>query len=119
VVLIPILAFLTRVAPTLQTSFSILQAMMILGLQLNLVLIVFNLIPIPPLDGSHVIKYCMPVKWAVRYAQFGRFGIILLVVLLYTGAFDVLLRPVDFAYGGMIGTVQHYVLPSTIKWLPQ
>jgi hypothetical protein len=61
----------------------------------------------------------MPVSWAVRYARVGRVGLIVLVLLLYTGAFDVLLRPVDFAYGGMIGTVQNFVLPSTIKWLPQ
>jgi len=119
VVLIPLFAFGARVAPSLGVSFAILQAMMILGLQLNLVLALFNLIPIPPLDGSHVIKYLMPVSWAVRYAQVGRVGLILLIVLLYTGAFNVMLRPVDLAYGGMIGTVQRFVLPSTIQWLPQ
>jgi Zn-dependent protease len=119
VLLIPVFAFGARIAPGIGTSFAILQAMMILGLQLNLVLALFNLIPIPPLDGSHVIKYLMPVSWAVRYAQVGRVGLILLIVLLYTGAFNVLLRPVDLAYGGMIGTVQSFVLPSTIQWLPQ
>ena len=48
---------------------AIFQAMMIRGVRLNLVLIAFNLIPIPPLDGSHVMKYLLPSGWALRYKQ--------------------------------------------------
>ena len=52
---------------------------MIRGVQLNAVLIAFNLIPIPPLDGSHVMKYLLPPAWALRYMQFGRMGVALLI----------------------------------------
>ncbi len=55
--LFPLFGLLGRSVASLETSASILQAMMVRGLLLNLVLIVFNLIPIPPLDGSHVMKY--------------------------------------------------------------
>ena len=44
--------------------------------RLNLLLIAFNLLPIPPLDGSHVFKYLLPASLAVQYLRFGRYGII-------------------------------------------
>lgn len=67
------------------TTFAILQAMMAFAVQLNIVLFIFNLIPIPPLDGSHVVKYLMPLRLAVRYQQVGRYGIVVLILLLYFG----------------------------------
>ena len=48
-----------RVAPAADSVLGIAQAMMILGVRLNLLLLAFNLIPIPPLDGSHVIKHLL------------------------------------------------------------
>ena len=49
---------------------------------LNAVLIAFNLLPIPPLDGSHVFKYLLPRPLAIRYVQFGRYGLLVLILLL-------------------------------------
>src|SRR5207237_7158962 len=54
VLLFPVLGFIGRGVPALEVSAGILQAMMVQGTLLNFVLIAFNLIPIPPLDGSHV-----------------------------------------------------------------
>ena len=48
-----------RAAPA-EPTLAILQAMMFNALRLNLILVAFNLIPIPPLDGSHVMKYLLP-----------------------------------------------------------
>ena len=46
--------------------FSLLRAMAQVGIWLNLILIFFNLIPIPPLDGSHVLYHLLPARLALR-----------------------------------------------------
>lgn len=68
-----------------------------LGLFLNLILAVFNLIPIPPLDGSHVVFHLLPRDLAIRYREVGRYGIgiLLLLVFVFPRGFDVLLWPVQ------------------------
>jgi Zn-dependent protease len=69
-----------------------------MGLFINLILGVFNLIPIPPLDGSHVAYHLMPAGLGRRYRDFGRYGILVLFAILWLvpGAFSWLLLPVDF-----------------------
>jgi Zn-dependent protease len=57
--------------------------MLIYGVTINLVLAAFNLIPIPPLDGSHVVKHLLPLRVAIAYQKLARFG--LLVVFLLVG----------------------------------
>jgi len=95
------------------------QAMMIYGVQLNMVLIAFNLIPIPPLDGSHVMKYLLPPSWSFRYMQLSRYGIILLIVLLYVtpNLLSKWLYPATFAGMQGLRMVESFVLPSTSQWL--
>jgi len=85
VILFVIVGLIGKAAPAAGTTFSIIQQMLFIAVSLNLMLAAFNLIPIPPLDGSHVIKYLMPVSWAVRYQQVGKYGIIVLIILLYAG----------------------------------
>jgi Zn-dependent protease len=53
------------------------------GMFINLILAVFNLIPIPPLDGSHVVSHLLPPKMAVKYREVGRYGIGILMLLLF------------------------------------
>lgn len=80
-----VLGLIGRALPVLHETLALLQAMMTRGIEINLVLAMFNLIPIPPLDGSHVVKYLLPPAWALRYQQVGMFGILILLLMLSTG----------------------------------
>lgn len=67
------------------------------GLFLNLLLGIFNLIPIPPLDGSHLLYHLLPPALGARYREVGRYGMVLLfVVILVPGLLGTLLYPVRF-----------------------
>jgi len=91
---------------------SIFQIMLILGIQLNVALAAFNLIPLPPLDGSHVMKYLLPPAWSLSYQRLGRYGLILLFVLISFG------RPLLMAWFkpafALINALQRVVLPYII-----
>ncbi len=63
----------------------------IAGISINLVLALINLIPIPPLDGSRVLSGVLPNKWAWRYNQLERFGLIFMLVLLWSGGLSYIL----------------------------
>jgi Zn-dependent protease len=77
---------------------SILYQAAFYGLYINLILAVFNLIPIPPLDGSHVAYHLLPQNLRARYREFGRYGIgvIMLLVFVVPNGFELLLLPVTF-----------------------
>lgn len=67
------------------------------SLYLNLILAFFNLIPLPPLDGSHVVYQLLPADLGRRYQELGRYGIgiLMLGVFLFPGVIRFLLLPVD------------------------
>ena len=67
-----------------------------LAILVNLMLAFFNLIPIPPLDGSHVVYRLLPPRLAEAYQQAGRYGflMILALVFLFRDVLLVLLAPV-------------------------
>jgi len=68
---------------------------------INLILAFFNLIPIPPLDGSHVMAHILPERFVLQYRQFGRYGFLAILGISYLipGAFSVILAPVFFLHG--------------------
>jgi Zn-dependent protease len=72
-----------------------LQRMMFWGIWLNAILAVFNLIPIPPLDGSHILYHLLPEKLASSYRNLARHGFLILLALLifFRDLFFVLLLP--------------------------
>jgi len=84
-----------RGVPSLGGSLAILQEMAYQGMRLNLVLAFFNLIPIPPLDGSHVFYHLLPPGWGLKYRQFYALGMLplLLILWLAPGVIDVFLWP--------------------------
>ena len=79
------LGLLGRAVPAASDTISLVQVMFRLGIFINLLLAVFNLMPLPPLDGSHVIKHLLPVRWALRYQQVARYGFLILILLLMFG----------------------------------
>jgi Zn-dependent protease len=71
--------------PGLVKPLGILQLMLIQGIFINLILAAFNLMPIPPLDGSHVFKYLLPPRWSLAYQRLAGVGLLLLFALLSFG----------------------------------
>jgi Zn-dependent protease len=70
----------------------------IAGISINLVLALINLLPIPPLDGSRILTGILPSRLAWQYNQLERYGFIILLVLLYTKALNIILEyPMYFA----------------------
>ena len=84
-------------------------AMFRMGVIINLVLMVFNLIPIPPLDGSHVFYYLLPPELGARYRALGMYGIFLVLAFLWLGGFRLIapiirgLYALVLAVAGVIG----------------
>ena len=86
------------VAGPLEGGLIVLQEAAFYGIFLNLILAFFNLIPIPPLDGSHVLYHLLPPALGARYREVGKYGIgiIMLLVFFVPGSFRVLFWPVEF-----------------------
>jgi len=110
------LGLLGRLIPPGVETLFLLQRMMVMGILFNLVLAVFNLLPIPPLDGSHVMKWVLPPAWSLRYQQLGRYGIVILLVLLWTdvgkNVLNAWMTPVTLAAGSAIQVILPFFLKS-------
>ncbi len=52
-----------------------------LAMQINVMLFFFNLLPIPPLDGSHIVRHQLPYNWLNAYDSIGMFGIIMMILV--------------------------------------
>ena len=103
----------------LEPSAGILQAMMVTGVRINMLLFAFNLLPIPPLDGSHVVKHVLPRAWALRYQQVGLYGLAILVMILYfaPALLNYWLHPANVVSTALIDAVRPSVLPTATRWL--
>ena len=99
---------------TLAGPASIFQLMLMFGIQLNVALAAFNLIPIPPLDGSHVMKYLLPPAWSLSYQRLGRYGLVLLFILISFGRPILMLwfGPAFALIGALTRVVYPYIIPS-------
>jgi len=74
---------------------SLIIKLLYINVQLNLVLGVFNLIPIPPLDGSRIVSAFLPTEIAFKYNQLERYGIFIIFFLLSFGFLNFLWVIVD------------------------
>ena len=75
---------------------SIIIDMCAAGILVNIGLGVFNLLPIPPLDGSNMIMVLMPKEIAIKFSEFGKYGIFLLMLLFFTGMVQKIMLPVVY-----------------------
>jgi len=94
-VLFVLVGVAARNIPDATVVFDTAQRMMVFGIWLNLLLCFFNLIPIPPLDGSHLLYHALPARAGAWYRDLGRFGYLPLFALLFLfqPALSVLLTP--------------------------
>ncbi len=74
--------------------FSILIDILSAGVIVNIGLGIFNLIPIPPLDGSNMVIAVLPRDMAISYGKIGRYGIIIIFILFLTGIVQKAILPI-------------------------
>ncbi|MFL2466689.1 MAG: site-2 protease family protein [Candidatus Pseudothioglobus sp.] len=77
----------------IKMNITVLIEMGRVGILVNCVLAVFNLLPIPPLDGSRVISALLPNRLAYQYNQLEQYGLYILLGLMFLGGFNYLVRP--------------------------
>jgi Zn-dependent protease len=99
---------LPGITPVLDTA----QRMMVYGIWLNLILCFFNLIPVPPLDGSHLLYHLLPPRAGNWYRGLHRFGYlpIFALIFLFRPVMEFLLTP---AFKGM-SFLLHLILPYSV-----
>jgi Zn-dependent protease len=112
--LFAVVGLLGQAMPSLNTGLTTAQRMMEYGVILNLILCFFNLIPIPPLDGSHLFYYLLPPAWGARYRGLQQYGFLILmaVLLLLPPVIGFFLRPAIWIGGQLLGLVASYRLPA-------
>lgn len=100
-------ALLLKLADLMPTnSFTVpLRLMGIAGIQVNVVLMLLNLLPILPLDGGRIVAGLLPHRMAWQYARLEPWGFPILLLLLFTGYLGFLLGPMVQASFQVIGTV--------------
>lgn len=89
---------------------SIFGGIIILVIVINLILAFFNLIPIPPLDGSRILSGLLSYQYAYHYSRIEPFGIIILFLLLASGIFGRFILPMALTLTALLTGLD----PSTI-----
>ena len=81
-----------------------MRVMCLAGIQINIVLMVLNLLPIPPLDGGRIAVSVLPYPWSSYIAGLERYGFFILIFLLITGLLGQILMPlVMFSHSIIFG----------------
>ena len=90
-------AFVTKtgmlVGGVQSTAGYVLVHMGVAGIFINAILMMLNLLPIPPLDGSKVVEGLLPARQAILYNKLGRYGFFILIALMLTGVLGYVLWP--------------------------
>jgi Zn-dependent protease len=110
------LGMLADPLPGLLDVLGTLQRLMAFAVLLNFTLAVFNVLPIPPLDGSHLFYHLLPARWGAQYRRVGRYGIVVIfAAYLVPQLWNVLLWPVDALTSGALSLVGSYALPTVVR----
>ena len=75
------------------------------GIIINIVLMVLNLLPIPPLDGGRVVAGILPPNLAMPFMQLERFGMVIILLLLVSGILGKILWPIVLYFVNIIGFI--------------
>lgn len=75
------------------------------GIIINIVLMVLNLLPIPPLDGGRVVAGVLPPRIALPYMQLERFGMIIILLLLVSGILGKIMWPIVMHFVNIVGAI--------------
>jgi len=89
-----IFAFILSILWKSLSLFSIIKLALLYLISINVVLGVFNLVPIPPLDGSRILMGILPRGLADRYARIEPYGFIILMALFWIGGFGIIISPI-------------------------
>lgn len=100
-IILKILLITGVILPTINSVVgSIILNMLILTIQFNVVFAIFNLIPIPPFDGSRILYFFLPVKGREYMYKIEQYSFIIVLVILVTGIGSKLVSPiVNFVLG--------------------
>ncbi|SRR5258705_407621 len=117
--LFPLVGLAAQAVPALAGSLELVQRMLFHGMWLNLVLAFFNLIPVPPLDGSHVFYHLLPPGAGLRYRNLYAFGFlpVMALIWIFPGVLRVLLFPAVVLLHLGQGLVGGYALSSWVTSL--
>jgi len=75
------------------------------GIKINLVLMVLNLLPLPPLDGGRIAVSLLPYNLARSFAKIEPYGFVILIVLLFTGVLGHILQPLINIVGALLSNL--------------
>jgi Zn-dependent protease len=81
-------------SPLIEAVLVPFSLMLATSVWINLVLCIFNFLPIPPLDGGRIMTGLLPQQLALRFASVERYGFILVLVLAFTGVLSTIILPV-------------------------
>ncbi len=82
----------------LVSFFSLIIEICSAGIIVNIGLGLFNLLPIPPLDGSNILASLLPDKISASFMRFGKYGFIVLILLFFTGTVHKLILPILYFF---------------------
>ncbi len=77
---------------------------------INIMIAAFNLLPVPPLDGSKIIYSFLPQKWRYNFYKYESYGSIILIILLITGGVRVFLSPVISLIISFLNSVIQFIV---------
>lgn len=97
-----ILAFIFSLVLRMHFS-AVVDQIMTASIHINLILAIFNMTPVPPLDGSRLVMGILPNSYARAYARLEPYGLLVVFVLLWSGVLDSVLWPAVTFLANLLG----------------